>query len=80
MTLVVKEVFDYTHAVTDLNAKLNLWAKSNDFAKGFDMIILLIHIFTNVTYGFNVHHENWCKEVLRRIKILKEKQLFLFET
>lgn len=59
VTLVVKQVFDYTFVVTDLNAKLNLLAKSNDFVKGFYIIIFLIYIFINVTYSFNVHHENW---------------------
>ena len=47
MTLVVKQVLDYTFVVTDLNAKLNLLAKSNDFVKGFYMIIFLIYIFIN---------------------------------
>ena len=44
------------------------------------MIISLIDVFTNVTYGINVYHKNWCKEVLQRSKVLNEKEVFVFET
>ena len=63
--IVTRNVFDYTHSVTEL-----LQAKSNDIVKGFDLIGSLIDLFVNVRHDIDNYHGKWYKEALELAKIL----------
>ena len=50
--IVTRNVFDYTHSVTEL-----LQAKSNDIVKRFDLTGSLIDLFANVRHDVDDYYE-----------------------